>query len=91
MDETPVGPGGGWYLSPRKARGAVLCCRAVSLGKFSYPIHGGCSQFQDTPYFSKNDLDSSGPECISDISPKAFHEHSKVAREALLASWRFAH
>lgn len=66
------------------------CCLAVSLGKLNY-VHRGCSQFQDTPCSSRNDLDSSVPECISDSSQNAFHEHSKVVRKALLAFWHFIH
>lgn len=80
--------GWGWYLSPRKAH--MLRCLAVSLGKFNY-VHRGCSRFQDTPCSSRNELDASVPECISDSSQNAFHEHSKVVREALLAFWHFTH
>lgn len=52
-------------------------------GTVGVPIQGGCS--------SRNDLGSSVLECISDISQNAFHEHSEVAKEALLAFWHFPH
>lgn len=80
--------GVGVVSGPKEGPSAVLlalvCCRAnPSWCLQSVPRYYPCS--------SKKDQDSSVPECISDFSQNAFHEHSKVPGEVLLAFWLFTH